>query len=67
MLYLDSDIVVNGSIEDLYNTDVSDNLTLPRLSDPVPNRTKDLEMSEDSKYFNADVMLINLRKWRQKS
>jgi lipopolysaccharide biosynthesis glycosyltransferase len=63
-LYLDSDIVVNGSIEDLYNTNI-DQCYLAAVADGVPNPHKDLGMSEGSKYFNCGVMLVNLRKWRE--
>ena len=64
VLYLDSDIVVNGSIEDLYNTDI-DQCYLAAVADAVPNPHKDLGMSEGSKYFNCGVMLLNLPKWRE--
>ena len=63
-LYLDVDIVVNGSIKDLYNTDVSDSY-LAGVVCPGFHRHKELEMAEDAKYFNAGVMVINLRRWRQ--
>jgi lipopolysaccharide biosynthesis glycosyltransferase len=58
-LFLDADIVVNGSIDDLYSTDIED-CYLAAVIDPGFDRHKDLEMSEESKYFNAGVMLLNL-------
>ena len=64
VLYLDSDIVINGSIEDLYNTNI-DQCYMAAVADAVPSPHKDLGMSEDSKYFNCGVMLVNLRKWRE--
>ncbi len=63
-LYLDADIVVTGPIYELYSTDV-DNYYLGAVLCPGFNRHKDLEMSEESKYFNAGVMLINVDKWRR--
>jgi lipopolysaccharide biosynthesis glycosyltransferase len=64
VLYLDADIVVNGSIKDLYNTDVSESYLAGVLC-PGFDRHKELEMAEDAKYFNAGVMVINLKRWRQ--
>jgi lipopolysaccharide biosynthesis glycosyltransferase len=58
-LFLDADIVVNGSINDLYSTDVSD-CYLAAVINPGFDRHEGLEMSEESKYFNAGVMLLNL-------
>ena len=63
ILYLDADIVVNGSIEDLYSTNIDD-YYLAAVINPGFDRHKDLEMSEESRYFNSGVMLLNLAKWR---
>lgn len=64
-LYLDADVVVNGSIRDLYETDVSD-VYLAAVVDPSSDRhhNQDLGMSEASKYLNSGVMLLNLVMWR---
>ncbi len=64
VLYLDVDIVVNGSIAELYSTDLGDNF-LAGVREPVFDRHSELEMSKDAKYFNAGVMVINLDKWRR--
>jgi lipopolysaccharide biosynthesis glycosyltransferase len=63
-LYLDADIVVTGSIHELYDIDVDD-CYLAAVLCPGFNRHKDLEMSDQSKYFNAGVMLMNIAKWRR--
>jgi lipopolysaccharide biosynthesis glycosyltransferase len=63
-LYLDSDIVVNGSINDLYSTNVDDYCLAAVIDPGGVDRHKDLEMSEESKYFNSGVMLLNLDAWR---
>jgi lipopolysaccharide biosynthesis glycosyltransferase len=63
-LFLDADIVVNGSIEDLYSTDIED-CYLAAVINPGFDSHKDLEMSEESKYFNAGVMLLNLAWFRR--
>lgn len=64
VLYLDADIVVNGSIKDLYNTNI-DEYYLAGVTNFAFDRRIDLEMSEDAKYFNSGVMLINLVAWRR--
>jgi lipopolysaccharide biosynthesis glycosyltransferase len=63
-LYLDADIVVNGSIAELYNTDLGDTF-LAAVCEPNFRRHEELEMSQDAKYFNSGVMVMNLDKWRR--
>jgi lipopolysaccharide biosynthesis glycosyltransferase len=62
-LYLDSDVVVNGSIRDLYMTELGD-YYLAAVCEAHFNRHAQLEMSEDALYFNSGVMVMNLEKWR---
>jgi lipopolysaccharide biosynthesis glycosyltransferase len=64
VLYLDADIVVNGPISALYDTEV-EGVYLAAVFSAGLKGHKDLEMSDDAKYFNAGVMVINLEKWRQ--
>ena len=63
-LYLDADVIVRESINDLYNTNVDD-CYLAAVINPGFDRHEDLGMSEESKYFNSGVMLINLTAWRR--
>jgi lipopolysaccharide biosynthesis glycosyltransferase len=67
VLYLDSDIIVNSDIAELWNTDISQ-YYLGAVEDPWVRdsdpRYHDLRMPRNSKYFNAGVLLINLKKWR---
>lgn len=63
VLYLDSDIVVNGSIRDLCQIELDD-YYLAGVREPHFQRHAELEMSEDACYFNSGVMVINLPKWR---
>ena len=63
-LYLDSDIIVNGSIKDLYNKNI-DNYYLAAVEDPGFVGHEELGLKLGAKYFNSGVMLINLNKWRQ--
>lgn len=67
ILYLDSDIIVRGDIEELWNTDIS-NVELAAVLDQscddirIYNRTG---LSPLSGYYNSGVLLINLRNWRK--
>jgi len=65
VLYLDCDLIVNGSIRDLFNIDVSD-YYLGAVEDVGIQKShiKNLGMKKFSKYFNSGVLLINLRKWK---
>jgi lipopolysaccharide biosynthesis glycosyltransferase len=62
-LYLDADIVVNGRIDDLYNTDIS-NTFIAAVHNPGIDNHAELRMDSLAKYFNSGVMLINLEYWR---
>lgn len=63
VLYLDSDIVINGSIKELYDLNIDD-FYVAAVEDPTFDRHNELKMSKNSKYFNSGVMLINNKKWR---
>jgi lipopolysaccharide biosynthesis glycosyltransferase len=64
ILYLDSDIIVNGSIKELYNQDLGDNFVFA-IEDPGFDRHEKLKMDKSSVYFNSGMMLINLAKWKE--
>ena len=55
VLYLDSDIIVRSSIDELFSYNLGDN-PLAAVSDPL-----------DSKTFNSGMMLINVELWRKES
>lgn len=63
-LYLDADIVVNGPLRELYDTDL-ENYYLAAVETPGFTSHPDLRMSLQSKYFNAGVALINIAMWRR--
>jgi lipopolysaccharide biosynthesis glycosyltransferase len=64
ILYLDSDIIVRGPLDELWNTDLID-YALAAVANSDDNARKALGLSEGSKYFNAGVLLINLEFWRR--
>lgn len=64
ILYLDCDIIVLGDIYELYNINI-DNYFFAAVEEPVTDRQKELGMPINTKYFNAGIMLINLKKWQE--
>lgn len=69
VLYLDPDIVINGSIQDFYSRPFYDSnnnemaLIACEEKEISKNYThlQELDMPENCKYFNAGVLLINLK------
>ncbi len=74
ILFLDSDIIVNGSIEKLTTLNFEKNETSDtqcylfaadhRYLSSDLTRLQDLDF-KGNKYFNAGILLINLKKWRE--
>ena len=64
VLYLDADLIVVDSLDDLFGTNLGDSY-LAAVENPGFNRHDELGMDRESKYFNSGVMLINLKKWRE--
>lgn len=64
VLYLDSDIIVEADIQDLYNIDLED-YYVAATNEISFKLTKLLRLADLKHYFNAGVMLINLKKWRE--
>jgi lipopolysaccharide biosynthesis glycosyltransferase len=63
VLYLDSDMIVRQSLNDLWNTDVTGH-ALAAVSN-YWNAQEALGLPVGTRYFNSGVLLINLRFWRQ--
>lgn len=63
VLYLDVDLVVVDSIQELYSTNIKE-YYLAAVEDPGFNRHDKLKMDLSSHYFNAGVLLFNLKKMR---
>lgn len=66
-LYLDCDMIIDGSLDELWNTDIN-NHSAAVVSD-VWYQRKDiyerLQYDPSLNYFNSGMLLINLKYWRQ--
>ena len=73
IIYLDGDIIVEGDIEELWNIPIGEHALMAvsemfheahYVSSPLALHTfKKLNIPEKSKYFNAGVLKINIKKW----
>ena len=66
VLYLDSDIVVARSIQELWNTDINGKAlaAVEEMGCSLPDVFDRLQFDKEYGYFNAGVLLINLAYWR---
>ena len=72
LLYLDCDIICNGSIHDLYNTDFEDNIIVAcenlvkeDYSDLNEKYNENIGLPKDNKYVNGGVLLIDVKKYKK--
>lgn len=67
VLYLDVDIVVNGPVHEIFETDISSSYlaAVEAILSDTTSRKRHLNMAPEAKYFNSGVMLLNLDKWRK--
>lgn len=64
VLYLDCDLVVRQDIAPLWNRELGLEV-MAAARNPFFVRHVDLEMPPEADYFNAGVLLINLKRWRE--
>ncbi len=67
VIYLDCDLIVNGSIQDFWDTNISD-YAVGCVEDMWSGKTENytrLHYNASFSYFNAGVLLVNLVYWRQ--
>ncbi|MDQ0884709.1 glycosyltransferase family 8 protein [Peribacillus sp. V2I11] len=68
VIYLDSDIVIKEDITKLWDINI-DHYFLSAVQDAWLGlkklRHSDLSIPEDGDYFNAGVLVLNLKKWRE--
>ena len=68
ILYLDCDLIVNGSLKDLWNWKFSPNACIAVLEEQEQirnDRTKVLHYPREYSYFNSGVILIDLQKIKE--
>lgn len=65
VLYIDCDIMFNGSIKELFNEDL-ENCLVGGILDPLISHTykKEIKIPMDEPYINAGVLIIPLNRWR---
>jgi lipopolysaccharide biosynthesis glycosyltransferase len=65
ILYLDCDVIINGSIKELETIPLEQNLiaAVPELYMP-PEKKALIGLRKEDTYYNAGVLLINLAMWR---
>lgn len=64
LLYLDTDIIVHGSLKNLFHIDIG-GAPLGAVPDSSPFIREDLGIKEQGQYFNSGVLLINTQQWRE--
>lgn len=75
VIYLDSDLLVEGDIKELWEIEIGD-LSLLAVAEVVEKlryvsssaaiaKYKELGIPKDKKYFNAGVLVMNLERWRK--
>ena len=67
VIYLDCDTIVNGSLKELWNTEMGDYAVAgvrDRVNDSIRLYNR-LRYPIHDGYINAGVLLINLKKWRE--
>ncbi len=64
-LYLDLDLLVVKDISFLYNLDIENKLlgVVPEVDEMISQK-KILNIPDEKIYFNAGVMLVNIKKWK---
>lgn len=70
-IYIDSDVVLNGDVAELYNIDIGDNyigacadLSIVDVP-PLVRYTEEAVGMEKGKYINSGVLLMNMKKLRE--
>ena len=65
LIYLDTDIIIDGSIRELWEVDITDYTLAAVREEAVLALDKRLKMPSDYKYFNAGIVLLNLKRIRE--
>lgn len=62
IIYLDSDLVVCRSIEDLWTVDLGGNI-IAAVEKPRAGEFKDVGLRSEADYFNSGVLVIDVQRW----
>jgi lipopolysaccharide biosynthesis glycosyltransferase len=67
ILYIDSDVIVTAPLNELWSIELEDNYAaaVQDSGSSDENYIKSLGLPSVERYFNAGILLINLRKWRE--
>lgn len=65
VIYLDTDLVINGELSSLYNTDLSGMPVGVVVEKSGAKSRPDLGIYDEYVYFNAGVMLMNISEWNK--
>lgn len=65
ILYLDCDTIINGSIDQLWFYDLKDFYLAMAIDCMNPNHKKKYDIDYHQKYFNAGIILFNLKEWKK--
>jgi len=63
-LYLDSDMIIKGDLQELWQSEKLENYCLGAVEDPVD--FAGITLPKGYRYFNSGVLLMNLELWRKK-
>ena len=67
IIYLDSDLLVNGSLDELWETRLDSHLVAAASDRNLDMQRARLGLGADSPYFNSGVMVLKLSDWRQEN
>lgn len=66
IIYVDCDVVITGSLYEMWNTELCDNLVAGVLDAHMDAKPKtSIGMPDNYPYVNAGVLLINIDEWRR--
>jgi len=65
ILYIDCDTIVNGSVRELWDTDISDYCVAGIQDNPALFALEAVGMNKNDRYINGGVMLVNIKKWHE--
>lgn len=67
ILYLDGDTLITGDLSELWNMDLGENICGGVLDSVTLDAKTRIGLKEYDNYFNAGVLLINLKKWKEEN